>query len=306
MAAQLGDPGCGPRSSFGRVKNRGGGIELRLGVIADAHLSPLGTSVRAFHTGYETPYITAAYRLALRRCVQEDVDGVVLLGDLSQSGDVESLEMGLRLAAQTGRRVWVVSGNHDCFERTDALEVALRRVGAGNVRLASSAGELVEKELRVAGLCVTNGSWGYKAHRNEGQSIDGWGDEPMVWLSHYPMVSFAEEVSSASLIYGDDLEDLKEAARPLIARSAPTVVLSGHIHLRHSCTVGKVLQVSCAALVEPPFEITLLDFEGDPEIGGGRIAVRTTSVPLVSAPAIRAHPSRVRDRSGFSRRGSGV
>jgi predicted phosphodiesterase len=259
---------------------------LRLGVIADAHLSSPGTRVSAFHTGYESPYTTAAYRLALRRCAKEDVDAVVLLGDLSQSGDDESLETGVRLAAETGRRVWMVSGNHDCFERTDALEVAVRRVAADNVRLASHAGEVAERELRVAGLCVTSGSGGYKARSNGGRGAEDWGDEPTVWLSHYPMVSFAEEVSSASLIYGDDLEDLEEVARPLLTRSAPTVVVSGHIHLRHDCVSGKVLQLSCAALVEPPFEITLLDFEIDPEIRGGRIVVHRRSVPLISPSAV--------------------
>lgn len=79
---------------------------MRLGVIADAHLSPPGTRVSAFHTGYESPYTAAAYRLALRRCAKKDVDGVVLLGDLSQAGDDKSLETGVRF--EIGRRVWVV------------------------------------------------------------------------------------------------------------------------------------------------------------------------------------------------------
>lgn len=259
---------------------------MRLGVIADAHLSPPGTTVSAFHTGYESPYTVAAYRLALRRCAKEGVDGVVLLGDLSHSGDDKSLETGVRLAAGTGRRVRAVSGNHDCFERTDALEVAVRRVAAENVRLASPAGEVAEREPRLAGSCVTSGSGGYKALLNGGRGAKDWGDEPTVWLSHYPMVSFAEEVSSASLIYGDDLEDLDVVVRPLLARSAPTVVVSGHIHLRHDCLVGKVLQLSCAALVEPPFEIAILDFQVDPGTRGGRLVVRRRSVPLVSPSAV--------------------
>ena len=56
---------------------------MRLGIIADAYLSPSGTNASAFHTGYESPYTMAAYRLALRRCAKEDVDAVVLLGDLA-------------------------------------------------------------------------------------------------------------------------------------------------------------------------------------------------------------------------------
>jgi predicted phosphodiesterase len=227
-----------------------------------------------------------AYRLALRRCAKEGVDGVVLLGDLSQSGDNKSLETGVRLAAETERTVWAVSGNHDCFERTDALEMAVRRVAAKNVRLASPTGELAEREPRVAGFCVASGSGGYKARSNGGRGAEDWGDEPAVWLSHYPMVSFAEEVSQARLTYGDDLEDLEEVARPLLTRSAPTVVVSGHIHLRHDCVVGRVLQLSCAALVEPPFEIAILDFRIDPETRGDHMVVHRKSVPLVSSSAV--------------------
>lgn len=229
----------------------------------------------------------ATYRLALRRCVQEDVDGIVLLGDLSQSGDGESLETGVRLAAETGLRVWAVSGNHDCFERADALDAAVRRVAADNVRLAMPAGEVVEGETRVAGFDTTSGNWGYRACSHGGQDTDWWGNEPTVLLTHYPMISFAEKVSSTSLIYGDDLEDLEEVARPLLERSGPTVVVNGHIHLRHACVAGALLQVSCAALVEPPFEITLLDFETNPEPEGDRVAVRRRSIPLVSSSAVR-------------------
>jgi hypothetical protein len=79
---------------------------------------------------------------------------------------------------------------------------------------------------------------------------------------------------------------LEEVARPLLARSAPTVVVSGHIHMRHACAAGKVLQLSCAALVEPPFEITFLDFEIDTQVRGDRIVVRRRSVPLVSPSAV--------------------
>ena len=151
---------------------------MRLGIIADAHLSPPGTNASAFHTGYESPYTMAAYQLALRRCAKGDVDAVVLLGDLSQSGDAKPLETGVRLAAETGRRVWAVSGNHNCFERLNALEVAIRRVAADNARLTSPAGEVAEGEPRVAGLCVASGSGGYKARSNGGRGAEDWETNP--------------------------------------------------------------------------------------------------------------------------------
>jgi hypothetical protein len=179
----------------------------------------------------------------------------VLLGNLSQSGDNKSLETGVRLAAETGRRVWTVSGNHDCFERLDALEVAMRRVAADNVRLASPAGEVVGREPRVAGLCPMSGSRRYRARSNGGRGAEAWGDDPTVWLSPYPMVSFAEEVSSASLIYGDDLEDREEVAQPLLTRSAPTVVVSGHVRLWHDCEkISFALNPSRLRLFDPDTE----------------------------------------------------
>jgi predicted phosphodiesterase len=153
---------------------------LRLGVIADAHLSPPGTRVSAFHTGYESPYTAAAYRFALRRCIKEGVDGVLLLSDLSHSGDDKSLETGVRLAAAIGRRVWAVSGNHDCFERADALEAAVRRVAEDNIWLVSPPGAVAEGEPRVAGLCVARGRGGYKARSNGSWGAEDWGDEPAV------------------------------------------------------------------------------------------------------------------------------
>jgi calcineurin-like phosphoesterase family protein len=221
------------------------------------------------------------YRLALRRCVREDVDGVALLGDLSWSGDGESLEAGLRLAAKTGRRVWTVSGNHDCGERVDALARAVRWIGEENVRLATPEGEVVGGGLRVAGMGVASENWGYTARSGGEPDVLGWGDELVVWLSHYPMISFAEKASRAGLYYGDnDLEDLEEAARPLLERPAPTIVVNGHMHMRDACVAGKVLQISCAALVEPPFELTFLDIERE----GDRITVRKESAPVAPLP----------------------
>ena len=264
---------------------------MKLGIIADAHLSPAGTSfpsVLGFPsvpTEYAMSDVMVRYRLALRWCARGDVDGVVLLGDLSQSGDGRSLEAGVRLAAKTGRTVWAVSGNHDCGERVEALARAVRWVGADNVRLATPEGEVVGAGgPRTAGLCVTSENRGYTARSDGRFDILGWKDDPVVWLTHYPMISFAERASRAGLHYGDnDLEDLEEVAPPLLDRPAPTVVVSGHMHMRYTCAVGKVLQISCAALTEPPFEITFLAFETE----GDRMAVRIECVPVVPSPNVR-------------------
>jgi predicted phosphodiesterase len=257
---------------------------LRFGIIADAHLGPAGTRVPSFHIEYEMAETMVAYRLALRQCVRENADGILVPGDLSHSGDDESLEVGVRIAAETGLPVWVVSGNHDSFERMDALAEAVRQVGADNVHLATPVGEeFGASGLRVAGFSVASGNWGYAAGPEGRPDVSSWKDEPVVWLTHYPMLSFADEVSRTDLIYGDDLEDLEEVAQPLLERSGPTVVVSGHVHLRSTRVKGKVLQIACSAFIEPPFEITFLDLERE----GDKIVIRTESVPLVPSLTFR-------------------
>ncbi|MBV9454318.1 MAG: metallophosphoesterase [Rubrobacter sp.] len=214
--------------------------------------------------------------------MKENVDALVLLGDISHSCR-ETLESGVRLAAEAGLPVWAVAGNHDLIGRTEALDEVVQRVRMSNVRLATPQGEVVDEGLRIAGFSITNGDWGYIPRSTDRLDTSEWGDGPVLLISHYPIISFSDEVSGTGLMYGDDLEDLEEIAQPLLERPEPTVVLSGHIHIRYACVVENVLQVSCPALVEPPFEITLLDIAFE----GRRIAVRMESVPLISSFPIR-------------------
>jgi calcineurin-like phosphoesterase family protein len=251
----------------------GGVIGLRLGILADPHLVPDDNATDGDMT---------RYRSALRRCVRECVDGLALLGDLSWSGDDASLEAGLRLAARTGLAVWAVSGNHDLGEREDALTKTVRQAGAKNVRIATPAGEVFGgKGIRVAGLCVASDNYGYTARSDERPDISGWGEEPVVLLSHYPLISFRKRAEREGVYYGDnDLENLEEIARPLRGRAAPTVVINGHMHMRDDCAAEQVLQISCAALTQPPFDVTLLDLK----TRGGRISVSVERIPVVPSP----------------------
>ncbi len=262
----------------------GGEYGLRLGIVADPHLSPAGTrlaSVLGFPsvpTEFAMYNAMVRYRRALKWCIREGADGLALLGDLSWSGDAESLGAGLRLARRTGRTVWTVSGNHDCGERVDAMAKAVRRVGAENVRLATPSGEVFGAGgVRVAGLCVSSENYGYTAFLDERPDVSGWGGEPVVLLSHYPMISFRERAEREGLYYGDnDLENLDEVQQPLLEREAPTIVVNGHIHRRDACAEEKVFQVSCSALYEPPYEITLLDLAAEE----GKLSVRVERISV--------------------------
>ncbi len=249
------------------------GPGLRLGILADPHLAP---------EDHATDGDIARYRSALWRCVREGVDRLALLGVLSWSGDAASLEAGLRLAARTKPAVWVVSGNHDLGEREDALAEAVRRVGVDNVRLATPEGEVVAaKGVRVAGLYVASDNYGYTARSDERPDVSGWGEETVIFLSHYPMVSFRERAEKEGVYYGDnDLDNLEQVQRPLLEREAPTIVVNGHMHMRDDCATGEVLQVSCASLTQPPFDVTIVDLEATVN----RVSVGVERIPVASLP----------------------
>ncbi|CAA9445159.1 MAG: hypothetical protein AVDCRST_MAG37-1752 [uncultured Rubrobacteraceae bacterium] len=254
---------------------------MKLGIVTDSHLGPGGTRVGAWHSDYYMSDTVPAFRYALEACAEEGVDGVVLLGDISNSGGDWSVEKGVRLAAQTGLPVWVVSGNHDCFKRVEAVRDAVRRVGASNVRLAMPEGRMVG-EVRGAGVSITmDDAWVSRADGRPEVSL--WGDELVVWLTHYPLISFDETTREAGLLYGDELADREEVLQPLSERTAPTVVVSGHVHLRVDSVAGPVLQLACAALVEPPFEISFLEVERV----NGRATVRVENAALVPSLTVR-------------------
>lgn len=232
---------------------------MRIGVVTDVHLAPAGTAGLAWHNPYALADAAARFEWALWLCTAEGAAAIAVLGDLAHFGDAASLDDGVRIAAGAGVPVWVVPGNHDCTEADDALVEAVARVGAASVRLAPAVGEAVAGGLRVAGLALAGERSGLSARSAAPPPVAAWGSDPVLLLSHYPLLSFVEEARRANLLHPGDLGDSAAVAPPVLARSWPTVVVHGHAHLRHAAVAGPVLQLSCAALIEPPFEITLLD-----------------------------------------------
>lgn len=243
---------------------------VKIGIVTDAHLNPGDGRRPSFHNPYRTEDAPELYRAALGACVEGGPGALALLGDLSHFGDAETLEWALAEAAGTGLPVFAAPGNHDASGR------AVRRVGAENVRLASPDGEAVSDGLRLAGLSVESEDRGFTCRPVGGPSVSAWGNEAVVLLSHYPALSSEHRLLRAGLKYAGDLEDRDRVSRPLLGRRAPTVVLSGHLHVRDTSAEASVLQLGFAALVEPPFEVAYLDIEEE----GGRVALRRRSVPV--------------------------
>jgi hypothetical protein len=94
--------------------------------------------------------------------------------------------------------------------------------------------------------------------------INGRGPAGHVVLTHFPILSFEQRARDAHLIYSAHLSQLAPPVDPLPA-DGPVVVLSGHLHLRGVAHEGDVLQLSFAALVEPPYELARVDIESNDE-----------------------------------------
>jgi Icc-related predicted phosphoesterase len=253
---------------------------VRLGLISDVHIAPAGTKGQAFHNPYALADATERFRRALGRCDEEGVDAVAVLGDLSHFGDKTSLAEGVRIAAESGSPLWMVPGNHDVLERATALAESVEKAGTSNVRIASPQGELCGAVARVAGVSVVGESGAFVIHPNARPDADSWSDELVLLLTHFPLLSKAERLAAKGLKHAGDLHDVAEVVAPIIERRSPTVVVHGHLHVRDACAMGRVLQLSLPALIEPPFELTVLD------VGNvnGQVIVSRRAVEIAPSP----------------------
>lgn len=250
-------------------------------MVTDVHASTKDGRFLPFHNA--VPVSDGWERLgpAIELCLRGGAESLLLLGDLAHLGDEETLGRVVRMAAGSELPVWVVPGNHETNAGGSALGRIVARAGIQSVRLAAPCGEYLDGGIQLAGLSIEGAQEVVSGRVPRAIDVAGWGPRPVVLLSHYPVISSAEEVVRAGLKYAGDLEDAEGIVSRILARCVPTVVLSGHLHVRHTFAQGPVLQILCAALVEPPFEVTLVDVEVERD----RVSVSRWNVPVVSSSA---------------------
>jgi hypothetical protein len=253
---------------------------MRVGVISDVHwiVDPPTTS-SGWHGSADLHGTLERVESALARFKEAAVDVVVLAGDVSHHGDEDSIAAVLTTCAVAGAPVLVVAGNHDVVGEHDQLAAACAQAGATGVALADPNGS-VHRGVRVAGVHVgTTVGW-FRAQLRELPDVLRWGTDPVVLVSHYPVLSLATTVSDAGLPYPGDLLDRPQLSDLLLSRRAPTVVVGGHVHARATLHDGPVLQLTAGALAEPPYECALVDVEHGAD---GRCEVSRRSLRLRAA-----------------------
>lgn len=246
---------------------------LRLAAIADPHLAPAGTPPAGWHNPYSLDSSRDLFRIALRRAVEHRADAVALLGDLSHLGDEDSTDDALRLAAEVDRPILVVGGNHDLNRGPDHLPSAVVRLALPMLSMVGWHGVKLGPSIEVVGVPLTMGQSVYGARPGDGLPLS-WPDiGTTVVLSHYPIISLSDRLAGANLVDAGDLENVARLQAPLFAHPGPVIVLHGHLHTRATSAAGGLLQLSCAALVEPPFELAIIDLVRE----GGDLLVRRRS-----------------------------
>ena len=237
---------------------------VRLGVLSDLHceLEPTGSR---WINRFEPEQLDRRLDAALSWFAEARVDLILVLGDLVQFANPGDLEHAFgRLATADVAPLATVNGNHD-LRLGDEFAASARRHG---IRL------LHEEPLVLAGVALTGVGIGAGLARPQyvGQPAAWAGDAPLVVVaSHFPVLSEASKVAAAGLPYAGDLVNRADVEAQLTDDQRPKLALSGHIHARCSSHAGPLLQLTVGAMIEPPFDATIV------EIDAAGLGVRRTA-----------------------------
>lgn len=227
---------------------------MRIGVLSDLHceLEPAGSR---WINLFEPEQLDRRTDAALEWFSEAQVDLILLLGDIVQFANPSDLtHVFARLAAAEVAPLATVNGNHDL------------RLGEEFAGCAHRHGirRLDEEPLELAGVVVTGVAVdrGPAPPQYVGRYVDPGGEADLVVVaSHFPVLSEASRVAGAGLPYAGDLVNRADVERLLRSDPRPTVVLAGHIHVRCSTHDGPLLQFMIGALIEPPFDATIVQLD---------------------------------------------
>jgi predicted phosphodiesterase len=254
---------------------------VRIGLLADLHWSVAPEASARWHAPYDFQRLAARCAATVEALAARGCELLVVAGDLTHDGDEASCAAALDCILDASPiPVAVVEGNHDVgLDR--ALVPSRTAVRDAWRRAAAVAGEQLVA-LRAVGVDRD----GFRAWEGE-TGGPGWAARhslATVVVSHFPLVAHADRLAAAGLPSPGELADRAALLERLAATRAPTVVLSGHLHVRDTLAHGNVLQVCVSALVEPPHEAAIV------ELDPFREAVRCTRVAVGGAAEHASEP----------------
>lgn len=247
---------------------------LRLGVLTDLHLAPADSPPRRFINAYPFDRSLTMLDDALTWFNGCDVDAIAVLGDLVMFEDEASLDAGMHRLASLEKPVLIVPGNHDGVDWPAAIQRNLPNqehpTWPAVTRVVDVRVEQDPERWWTGGALVP-------------------ADGPALILSHFPVIDVGNYLVEAGFPYAGDAT-WDDSRATLHNRPNPVIVLSGHVHVRYEVTDGAILQIGCAALIEPPHGAAILEVRDDGEglevsVEHAEMAAHDVAVVPIISPA---------------------
>jgi predicted phosphodiesterase len=251
---------------------------VRLGLLSDLHYELEPPAARSAINRYEQEEVPGRLAAARELFAEARVDAIVLLGDVTELGDQGALDAAFEPLRGASAPIGVVPGNHDRRAHGPVFERAAKRAGITMLNRQT----LRVGRLTIAGIDVEPVEPGLPLY--EAGSVPHLeGDDSLVVLaSHFPVLSQAQLLAAAGLPYYGDLLDRPDVATALVGSTTPIVIVNGHLHARCTATHRSLLQLTVGALVEPPFDCTVIEVSLGAEVHVQRRAVRLGAPALVN------------------------
>jgi predicted phosphodiesterase len=241
---------------------------MKIGVLTDLHCELSPTRARRWINQYEPDHLEARLREAAKRFAQEQVAAVLLLGDSTETADPAAFDRVLTWLRGAGHSVAAVRGNHDWEPAgTYALVAAQHSVLLGGHR------PLIVDGLEISGVEIEPETVDRSVFHTTRFEIASRG--LTILASHFPVVALADRLAAARLPFPGDITDRHQVAANLARDGVPVVVLSGHIHARLSEVSGPILQLTFGAMIEPPFDMAIVEINSSQQtVGVARLCYR--------------------------------
>jgi hypothetical protein len=233
---------------------------LKIGVIADIHAAPADCPPESWQGAYAPASGAALARQAITRLRSEPVDALFVLGDSANDGDHQSMKDAIAAVSSLNAPTWIVAGNVDLRRNQTELEDSLAAV-APNLRVPTALGRPFQGFI-VAGLRYQGASDNEIALTNR-PNLTPWRDEPVLLISHYPVISRRAEALAGGWKYSGDAHGVGGLDVELAARKAPTIVFHGHLHLKDAVAQGALLQLGFPALIESGHQFAIATISTD-------------------------------------------
>jgi len=179
-------------------------MSLRIAAIADTHLSNVPSTAQE-----------AAFEFALKQLQSNKPDVVLVLGDLTAAGTIETAERARAMLEQSGLCFRMVPGNSD--ERTPAHCAAVAE------RLTVDT-PFYTDDYAVCLLDAPNGTLSPRAKDQLKTLMETAGDRPIILGSHYPLAVCMKDPYVESLIEAENV----------------SLFIGAHVHRDQERRIGKM------------------------------------------------------------------